>query len=231
MHISVHSSSLSSGDDNGAKLAPTLTRTERSFLQSVITHLPAMCALTLPTYASYNRVNDGMWTGGTFSCWGTDNREATVRLCGAPGHHNFEFKQHDGAANPHLALAAVLGGGLLGIEKGVELAVGDCDKAVVLMSEDERKAVGLENPITLPRTIKEAREVFVADKELNSLFDETFIIKYLSMNKARRFCILAVIRQVVLTLQGLPTNRTWITFWTLRVKKPSYQRSLLTIRV
>ncbi|OBZ77907.1 Protein fluG [Grifola frondosa] len=93
MHFSVHSSKPPGPARPDARLAPTLTPTERSFLQSLITHLPAVCALTMPTAASYARVFDGIWSGGTYASWGTDQREAPVRLCGPPGHHHFELKK------------------------------------------------------------------------------------------------------------------------------------------
>lgn len=185
MHISVHSSTSQQGDKD-TNLAPTLTPPERSFLQSIITHLPSICALTLPTSASYGRMLDGIWAGGTYACWGTDNREAPLRLCGAPGGHHFELKTSDATANPYLALAGVLGAGLLGVEKQVKLIVGDCAKPAFSMTEDERKAVGLENPGRLPGTIRDARALLVANKELSQVLGENFVEKYIAMNEVRR---------------------------------------------
>ena len=78
-----------------------LTSYEASFLSSLLDHLPGVTALTLPQPASYVRVGDGVWSGGTYICWGTDNREAPVRLCNAnsPSARNFELRFIDGLAN------------------------------------------------------------------------------------------------------------------------------------
>jgi hypothetical protein len=45
-----------------------------------------------------------VWSGGTYVCWGTDNREAPVRLCNAnsPSARNFELRFIDGLANVSL---------------------------------------------------------------------------------------------------------------------------------
>jgi len=82
---------------------------ERFFLQALLEHLPGVAVLTLPQRSSYARVGDGLWSGGTFAAWGTDNREAAVRLTGAPDKHRFEVRTVDGTASPHLSLAAILG--------------------------------------------------------------------------------------------------------------------------
>lgn len=96
-HISVHAANPSPNGSSKDGLAPH----ESSFLASLLAHLPALQALTLPQPASYKRMIDGVWSGGTYVCWGTDNREAPVRLCNAssPSGRNFEVKCHDGLAN------------------------------------------------------------------------------------------------------------------------------------
>jgi glutamine synthetase len=98
-HVSVHSTG---GSWPHAPTATNdLTSYEASFLSSLLDHLPGVTALTLPQPASYMRVGDGVWSGGTYVCWGTDNREAPVRLCNAnsPSARNFELRFIDGLAN------------------------------------------------------------------------------------------------------------------------------------
>ena len=50
------------------------------------------------------RVQDGIWSGGTYVAWGTNNREAAVRLVDSePGweeSRRFEIRPIDGLANP-----------------------------------------------------------------------------------------------------------------------------------
>ncbi|KAI0324637.1 FLU1-II [Cubamyces sp. BRFM 1775] len=181
-HISVH------GPDGGPRAAdasrgPTLTALERSFLQGILTHLPAICALTLPTAASYARMLDGIWAGGTYASWGTYNREAPVRLCGPQGHHHFELKCVDATATPHLAMAAIVGAGLQGIKEGALLTVGDCVKPVALMSERERGEVGLANPTRLPGDIAAARKALAADEVMRGVLGAEFVDAYISVNE------------------------------------------------
>ena len=61
-----------------------LTPLESVFLRSVLDNLQTICTFSLPTVASYARMVDGVWSDGKYVSWGTENREAPVRLCGAP---------------------------------------------------------------------------------------------------------------------------------------------------
>lgn len=103
-HISVHSTRPPL--PNAPPTTDGLTSHESSFLSSLLAHLPALTALTLPLPASYKRMLDGIWSGGTYVYWGTDNREAPVRLCNAssPSSRNFEVRCHDGLANVSVSL-------------------------------------------------------------------------------------------------------------------------------
>lgn len=166
-----------------------MSATERAFLQTLLAHLPALCALILPTYASYARVVDGIWSGGTYACWGTDNKDAPVRLCGPAGAHHFELKCVDATANPYLVLASVIAAGLEGVRDGAELTSGDCTKPAAFMSEEERRAVGLANPGRLPRTVEDARTLLAADGYLKEKLGEEFVEKYISVNEVSAVCL------------------------------------------
>ncbi|KAH9921802.1 glutamine synthetase guanido kinase [Fomitopsis serialis] len=184
LHFSVHSSKPpATGARPDAALAPTLTATERSFLQGILEQLPSLCAFTLPTSASYARMVDGIWAGGTYSCWGMDNKDAPIRLCGTQGAHHFEMKTADGTSNPYLVLASTLAAGLRGVLSGAVLTSGDCAKPVAFMSDAERKAVGLENPLRLPRTVGDARQLLQGDQYLREKLGEEFVTKYAAVNK------------------------------------------------
>src|SRR5262249_7307584 len=45
----------------------------------ILRHLPGLLALTAPSYNSYERLLPGHWSSA-FTCWGFDNREASVRV-------------------------------------------------------------------------------------------------------------------------------------------------------
>ncbi|KZV68337.1 FLU1-II protein [Peniophora sp. CONT] len=185
-HISVHRSSVpatktpkpSPNTNSSTTMAPH----ERSFLQSLLDSITDIAAITLPTQASYARVADGIWSGGTYAAWGTENRETLVRLTGPPGSHHFEIRSHDNTANPYLSLAAILGAGLQGIKQGVELTIGDCPGQAVDLSENERAARNITGQ--MPKSLKEAREKMRGNAAVKEVFGETFVERYLSVNEA-----------------------------------------------
>jgi len=176
-HISVHSGRVKKGLQ--------LSSVEKSFLAGVMAHLPSVAALTLPIPASYKRVNDGVWSGGTYICWGTENREAPVRLTNSasPSSRRFEVRCVDGTANPHLVLSGILSAGYLGILSNLELTMSDCPgpKSAAQMSEEDRRALGIYK--RMPLSWKEARESFTSDTLLSHVLGREFQEKYLSVNK------------------------------------------------
>ncbi|EGG00755.1 uncharacterized protein MELLADRAFT_93043 [Melampsora larici-populina 98AG31] len=54
--------------------SPALNVIESHWLAGVLLHLPAITAFTQPSTFSYERVGDGTWSGGVWSCWGTANK-------------------------------------------------------------------------------------------------------------------------------------------------------------
>ncbi|KAK1094240.1 hypothetical protein LTR48_000708 [Friedmanniomyces endolithicus] len=111
-HVSLNSGSLT---------AEELEKTEKSFWASVLAHLPALCAFTMPQAGSYGRVVDDSWTNGTWVAWGTQNREVPLRRVETYGVGNgsrWEVRCLDGLANMYLALGAVVGAGLHGVRNG-----------------------------------------------------------------------------------------------------------------
>ena len=178
-HISVHSGRV--------KKDVQISSVEKSFLAGLMKHLPSLPALTLPIPASYKRVSDGLSSGGTYVCWGTENREAPVRLTNSasPSSRRFEMRFIDGTANPHLVLAGILSAGYLGIQSNLELTISDCPgpKSAAQMSEDERYALGISKRMPLNWT--EARENFASDTQLSEILGTEFQEKYLSVNKVR----------------------------------------------
>jgi len=158
-----------------------MTPLERSFLQALLEKLPLSTAFTLPTEASYDRIKDGIWSCGTYACWGIDNREAAVRLTGPPGSHHFEVRTVDGTANPHIALATLLGLGLIGIEKGLELGIEEVDDSAVDLSAEEREKRGIVG--RFQHTLSAARDVARGDPAINEILGEDFVQKYLGVNE------------------------------------------------
>jgi glutamine synthetase len=100
-----------------------------SFLAGVLEHLPALCALTAPSVASYYRLRPNHWAP-THASAAVFDRGAAVRVCTARStdpavrarHYNLEFRVADATASPYLALAALVQAGLEGLHRGLDLA-------------------------------------------------------------------------------------------------------------
>ncbi|KAH0835045.1 hypothetical protein J3R83DRAFT_10782 [Lanmaoa asiatica] len=155
MHVSVH------GERPGTSTSEFLTPFESAFLSGLMHHLPSVIALTMPLPASYIRMADGIWSGGTWVHWGVDNREAPVRLTNvtSPSSRNFEIRTIDGTSNPYLALAGVLACGVIGVRDELALTVKNCDtqQMAAEMSAAEREGLGITK--RMPLNIDEARTV------------------------------------------------------------------------
>ena len=96
----------------------------RSFVAGVLQHLPALVALTCPSFNSYERLQPSAWAGSTVS-WGLDNREGSVRVASPfRGREmestNVELKACDPSCNPYLALGGLIHAGLDGVRRGLE---------------------------------------------------------------------------------------------------------------
>jgi len=101
-----------------------LSTTGRQFVGGLLDHLPALIALTCPSFNSYERLAPNAWAGSTVS-WGADNRECTVRVASPfwgreAESTNVELKACDPSCNPYLALGGLILAGLDGIERSLE---------------------------------------------------------------------------------------------------------------
>ena len=73
-----------------------------------------------PTVNSYKRYQPGSWAP-TAVAWGRDNRTCGLRLVGHGAGTRVETRIPGADANVYLAFAAVIAGGLHGIEQGLTL--------------------------------------------------------------------------------------------------------------
>ncbi len=101
----------------------------RQFIAGVLHHLPALCALTAPSLASYYRLRPSGWAP-TRANVGLLDRGSAVRICAVAGSDpayrarqcNVEFRVADATASPYLALAVLVQAGLDGIRHRYDLA-------------------------------------------------------------------------------------------------------------
>ena len=100
-----------------------LSNCARQFIAGIVSHLPALMALTTPIPNSYRRIQPSTWSGA-FQCWGFNNKEAAVRVVVDRDQaiRHFELKTVDASSNPYLAFGATIAAGLDGIERCLELS-------------------------------------------------------------------------------------------------------------
>ncbi len=119
-----------------------LSQAGRQFIAGLLEHLPALLALTCPSYNSYRRLQPHMWSSA-YTAWGFDNREAAVRVVSPfwgreEQTYNLELKAVDGSANPYIALGGLIAVGLDGIARRLEPGA-PCEHDPAKLSEDERE--------------------------------------------------------------------------------------------
>jgi glutamine synthetase len=100
----------------------------RHFVAGVQHHLPALCAVTTPSAASYYRLRPNRWAPVRADVAPLD-RGAAIRICPVSGsdsteqarQFNAEFRVADAAASPYLALAVLVQAGLDGVRRRLEI--------------------------------------------------------------------------------------------------------------
>jgi glutamine synthetase len=137
----------------------------KSFVAGVLATLRDFTLLYAPTINSYKRYAPGSFAP-TGIAWGEDNRTCALRVVGHGAGLRVENRVPGGDANPYLALAAMLAGGLFGIRAGLPLEPAFIGNAYTA------------DLARVPYSLKEARDTF-ADSELaKSAFGEDVVAHY-----------------------------------------------------
>lgn len=192
-----------------------LEKIESACMASVLEHLPAICAFTMPEKVSYNRVADNTWTSGIWVCWGTQNREVPLRKVTA---RRWEIRCLDGIANMYLALGAILGAGLAGVQTGKEMKLKDCQgishisffHELLLITDtttanangltsEQRADLGIHTK--LPASIDDALRALGEDEQLDAALSPGLVKHYLAMKHAE---------QTMLAKMSDAEQRTWL---------------------
>ena len=97
-----------------------LSELTRRWIGGLIATMPAAMSIFCPNVNSFRRVI-GFAAAPTIASWGEDDKSAAVRvLSRSPKAARIENRVAGGDANPYLVLAAVLAGGIAGIEQSIE---------------------------------------------------------------------------------------------------------------
>ncbi|MFJ7175607.1 glutamine synthetase [Streptomyces massasporeus] len=145
-----------------------MTADAESFTAGILAHLPALTAVTAPSPASRLRLKPSQWAG-VFTAWGRETRETALRVVtGTAGLRdraaNLEIKPVDLAANPYLAIGALIAAGLDGLTASAVLpdeTTGD----PAHLGEAEAAARGVRR---LPDSLERAVEAFLDDEALRT---------------------------------------------------------------
>jgi len=148
--------------------ADARTATYDNFIAGVLATMADFTLLYAPNVNSYKRFAAGSFAPTTIG-WGSDNRTCAVRLVGHGAGARMENRLPGGDVNPYLALAAMLAGGLHGIEKELEL---------------EPELVGnayLSDKAKVPHTLRDARDAFASSELVRAVLGEEVVAHYTNM--------------------------------------------------
>jgi glutamine synthetase len=99
-----------------------LSQAARYYIGGLLTHAPALMALTNPSTNSYRRLEPG-FNAPTGRYYSSSQRRAAVRIpayAQSPEDVRFEFRPPDATCNPYLAMAAMLLAGMHGIQNRID---------------------------------------------------------------------------------------------------------------
>ena len=138
------------------------------FVAGVLATAADFTLLYAPNINSYKRFADASFAPTTIA-WGMDNRTCAVRLVGRGPGARMENRIPGADVNPYLALAAMLAGGLYGIDNELELE----DELVGNAYTSGRPQV--------PSTMHTARESFATSKAAREALGEEVVDHYVNM--------------------------------------------------
>ncbi|CAM5497367.1 Glutamine synthetase OS=Leifsonia shinshuensis OX=150026 GN=HNR13_003512 PE=3 SV=1 [Leifsonia shinshuensis] len=137
------------------------------FIAGVLRTMREFTLFYAPNINSYKRFAKGSFAP-TAVAWGHDNRTCSVRLVGHGAGARMENRLPGGDVNPYLALAAMLAGGLYGVEHELEL-------------EPETVGNAYESGApTVPTTLREARDAFAGSEIAREVFGEDVVAHYVN---------------------------------------------------
>lgn len=153
----VHSSLVSDGRNIFADAPGVLSQTAKHYLAGLLTTMPDFMGLFAPYVNSYKRIDPTQFVADRPS-WAVDDRSTTCRtLLASTKAARVEHRVPGADTSPYFSAAAILAGGILGIEQQLDL-----DEAV-------------ERAVKLPTSLSEAAERFASSEIAQQVFDPKFI--------------------------------------------------------
>lgn len=151
-----------------------LTDIARQYVAGQLATLREMAAVFYPTVNAYRRMDAGTWAPENVS-WGFDNRTCALRVITRPGPKacRIEHRCPGADVNPYLAVAAMLAGGLAGLEAGQD--------APPPVEGNAAEAKGLDH---LPRSLGEAIVLMERSESAGRLLGTELVEQYLAVRRS-----------------------------------------------
>ncbi len=159
-----------------------LSKMAMHYVAGLLTHGPALSALTNPTVNSYRRLVPG-YEAPVNLIISARNRSAIVRVpmySESPKAKRVEYRAPDPSANPYLAFAAMLMAGLDGIKRELQPPT-PVDKNLYSLSAREARRIR-----KLPKSLDEAIEALERDHDFlleGGVFTEDLLESYLDLKR------------------------------------------------
>lgn len=151
------------------------------FLAGLLHHAPALTALCAPTVNSYKRLlcaeslSGTSWAPATIA-WGDNNRTTVARVV----YQRIEWRLPDSAANPYLALAAVIAAGLDGVERELDPGA-PINSDIYEMTSAQRAMHQLQ---VLPQNLGLAIDALAADTTMVNALGGEFVAEFVRLKRA-----------------------------------------------
>ncbi|WP_264069873.1 glutamine synthetase family protein [Mycolicibacterium komossense] len=163
------------GTDGSAVFADSgepfgMSKMFQHFVAGQVATLRELTLFYAPNINSYKRFVEGSFAP-TAVAWGLDNRTCALRVVGHGHGMRMECRAPGGDVNQYLAVAALIAGGLHGIDQQLELPE-PCTGNAYVSGADR-----------LPTTLGEAAELFAASSVAREAFGDEVVAHYL--NNAR----------------------------------------------
>ncbi|MFJ9317799.1 hypothetical protein ACIRN4_26650 [Pimelobacter simplex] len=162
----VHSSLAADGGNVFADEPGTLSTAGKHYLAGLAATLGDFTALFNPFVNSYKRLDKEMFVAESAS-WGTDDRAVALRvLLGSVPGARVEHRRPGADANPYLVAAALLAGGLVGLEQQLPLPA---------------PGAGAGEP--LPGNLAEACDRLESSAAAKAILGEDFVLGYVATRR------------------------------------------------
>jgi glutamine synthetase len=186
LHVSVNRDERNAFDSPGEEHG--VSTELRAFTAGVLAHAAGLMAFLNPTINAYGRIQPDS-LAPTHANWGWDNRTTFIRI---PPERDqgtrIEIRAADGAANPYLAIAAVLAAGARGVREGLA--------PPPPVDGDAYRADGELIGRALPLSLGAALEALKTDKLLCRALGPEIVETFLAV---KRF--------------EIERHRTWVSDW------------------